>query len=251
MVAGSDKKHTGQGGRRMSRPQPTDADRDESPNAGRSAVRILVADDHEIVRRGLRGLLEAEGYQVVGEAGDGNEAVDLSGRLTPDIVILDITMPRLNGLEAARRIKALSPSTEILILSMHCSEQMVEQVLKSGARGYILKSDAAKSLIIAVDALRAHRPYFTGEVSRQLLDAYLTERGPEPADGTSGRVLTGREQEIVQLLAEGKSNKEVASLLDLSVKTVETHRSNIMRKLELHSLSDLIHYALRNNLIVA
>lgn len=240
--------HNGKGGRRTSGVQPRDADGQESPRAGTDGVRVLVADDHEIVRRGLRGLLEAEGYEVVGEAGDGQVAVELAGRLAPDIAILDITMPRLNGLEAARRIKALSPSTEMLILSMHCSEQMVAQVLKSGARGYILKSDAANCLIMAVDALRAHRPYFTGEVSRQLLDAYVTE---PPAAGTSGRGLTGREQEIVQLLAEGKSNKEVAGILDLSVKTVETHRSNIMRKLELHSLSDLIHYALRNNLTVA
>jgi DNA-binding NarL/FixJ family response regulator len=235
----------------MSVVRQKDAARDAGAPAGGDAVRIIVADDHEVVRRGLRGLLEAQGYQVVGEASDGNEAVDLAGRLTPDIVILDITMPRLNGLEAARRIKSASPATEILILSMHCSEQTVEQVLKSGARGYILKSDAGDELVAAVKALHAHQPYFTGEVSRQLLDAYLREPVAHPGAGTSGRVLTGREQEVVQLLAEGKSNKEIAGLLNLSTKTVETHRSNIMRKLELHSLSDLIHYALRNNLIVA
>jgi DNA-binding NarL/FixJ family response regulator len=214
-------------------------------------VRVLVADDHEIVRKGVRGLLEVRGYEVVGEAADGSEAVDKVLDLAPDIAILDITMPRLSGLEAARRIGAQAPRTEILILTMHHSEQMVREVLEAGARGYILKSDAAKHLISAVEALAAHRPYFTADVSQHLLDAYLAHPEGRPHTETTDHDLTLREREVLQLLAEGKSNKEVAGLLNLSVKTVETHRSNLMRKLNLHGLSDLIHYALRNNLIVS
>ena len=214
-------------------------------------ARVLVADDHEIVRKGVRGLLEARGYDVVGEAADGSEAVEKVLDLAPDIAIIDITMPRLSGLEAARRIGAQAPRTEILILTMHHSEQMVREVLEAGARGYILKSDAAKHLIAAVEALVAHRPYFTADVSQQLLDAYLSRQEGGAQAEHSDRDLTVREREVLQLLAEGKSNKEVASLLDLSVKTVETHRSNLMRKLDLHGLGDLIHYALRNNLIVS
>ncbi len=213
-------------------------------------TRVLVADDHEIVRSGVRGLLEARGYLVVGEAADGNEAVEKAMGLSPDIAILDITMPRLNGLEATRRIRSGAPHTEVLILSMHYSEQMVHEVLKAGARGYILKSDAAKHLISAVEALSARRPYFTADVSQRLLDAYLAQPGGRAPVRPPGPDLTSRETEIVQLLAEGKGNKEIATLLGVSVKTVETHRSNVMRKLDIHSLSDLIHYALRNNLIV-
>ena len=215
------------------------------------ATRLLVADDHEMVRWGLRGVLEAGGFEVVAEASDGSEAVAKTLSLAPDVVILDITMPRLNGLAAARRIRALAPRTEVLILSMHHSDQVVREALEAGARGYILKIDAAKHLISAVEALAAHRPFFTSEVSRHLLDSYLSRSGNVSRGNRTTRDLTGREQEIIQLLAEGKSNKEVAALLGLSVKTVETHRSNIMRKLGLRGLSDLIHYALRNNLTAA
>jgi len=213
-------------------------------------TRVLIADDHEIVRSGVRGLLEARGYEVVGEAADGHAAIEETLRLSPEIAIVDITMPRLNGLEATRRIRRLAPRTEVLILSMHYSEQMVQEVLEAGARGYILKSDAAKHLISAVEALSAHRPYFTADVSQQLLDAYLANSGRRDPVDPSGRELTRREQEIIQLLAEGKSNKEVASLLNLSTRTVETHRTNLMRKLSLHGLSDVIHYAIRNKLIL-
>ena len=214
-------------------------------------LRLLVADDHELVRCGVRGMLEAGGYQVVAEASDGTEAVEKAVSLRPEIVILDITMPRLNGLEAARRIRGTVPGTEVLILSMHFSEQMVREVLEAGVRGYILKSDAAQHLLSAVEALSAHRPYFTADVSQQLLDSYLARTEPGATEASPGRALTAREQEIIQLLAEGKSNKDVAKLLNLSVKTVETHRSNLMRKLGLHGLSDLIRYALRNNLIAS
>jgi len=213
-------------------------------------LRVLIADDHEVVRCGVRGLLEAHGYTVVGEASDGLEAIEKAASLAPDVLIVDITMPRLNGLEAARRIRAVSPHTEILVLSMHQSEQMVREVLEAGVRGYVLKADATKDLVAAVEALGEHRPYFTGQVAQQLLNSFLTANRSRDDQGADSRRLTPREREIIQLLAEGRSNKEIATLIHLSVKTVETHRSNLMRKLGLHSLSDLIHYALRNNLIV-
>ena len=213
-------------------------------------IRVLIADDHEIVRCGLRNLLEVRGYTVVGEATTGLEAIERVKALDPDIVILDITMPRLNGIEAARQLREVAPRTEILILSMHYSERVMRDVLEAGVRGYLLKADAAEHLVRAVEALAVHRPYFTAAISQHLLDEYLA-RAAAPAPSQIPGELTRREREIVQLLAEGRSNKEVATLLDLSVKTVETHRSNLMRKLGLHSLSDLIHYALRNNIIVS
>ena len=215
--------------------------------AGR--IRVLVADDHEVVRRGVRNLLEAKGYEVVGEAVDGLEALAMLQHLAPDIVVLDIGMPLLNGLDVARRIRKTAPRTEILILSMHYSEQTVRDVLETGASGYVLKSDGGAELIAAIEALAAHRPYFTSDASRQVLDGYFGQEARVSERQPSKPTLTMREREIVQLLAQGKSNKEVAALLDVSVKTVETHRSNLMRKLGLHGLSGVIHYALRNNLI--
>ena len=211
-------------------------------------ARILVADDHEVVRRGVRALLEAEpGWEVCGEAITGREAVEKAERLTPDIVILDIGMPELNGLDAARQIRKLCPNSEILILTMHESEQIVREVLAAGARGYILKSDAGRDLVVAVNALRQHKPFFASSIAGVLLDNYLksTEGHKAEVSGT----LTSREREIVQLLAEGKSNKEVAVALGISVKTAETHRTNVMRKLDLHSLSELVRYAIRNKII--
>jgi DNA-binding NarL/FixJ family response regulator len=164
-------------------------------------------------------------------------------------VVLDIAMPLLNGLDAAREIHKTAPATAVLVLTMYESEQMVRSVLAAGARGYVLKSDAAQYLIAAVESLSSGRPFFSGRASQILLDSYLTESGEPGEPKTPEAVLTSREREILQLLAEGKSNKQVASLLDLAVKTVETHRSNIMRKLDFHSLSELIHYAVRNKLI--
>lgn len=212
-------------------------------------VRILVADDHEVVRRGVRALLEGEpGWEVCDEAVTGREVVEKAKRLTPDIVILDIGMPELNGLDAARQIRKLVPSSEVLILTMHESEQTVREVLAAGARGYVLKSDAGRDLVAAVNALRRHKPFFASSVAGVVLDGYLKN-----ADGTAAAkaagLLTAREREIVQLLAEGKSNKEVAVTLGISVKTAETHRTNIMRKLDLHSLSELVRYAIRNRII--
>jgi len=213
-------------------------------------VRILVADDHEVVRRGVRGLVESRpDWIVCGEATNGREAVEQAGRLAPDVVILDIAMPELNGLEAARRIHKAAPRTEVLILTMHRSEELVRQVLAAGARGYLLKSDAGRDLLAAVDAVAGHRPFFTPRVGEQVVRGYLAGDAASPVRGRSERELTGREREIVQLLAEGKSDKEIATRLGIQTKTVETHRANIMRKLGHHGLSDLVRYAIRNRLV--
>jgi len=213
--------------------------------------RILVADDHEVVRKGLISLLQAQpDWQVCGEAADGREAVDKAQQLKPDVVILDIGMPSLNGLEATRQILKINPQARVLILTLHDSDQVVREVLNAGARGFLLKSDAARDLVAAVEALRRDKTYFTSKVATMVLEGYLKGGTPGVPITTPGRNrLTPREREIVQLLAEGKSTKEVAVALGLSVKTAETHRSNIMRKLQLHSVSDLVLYAVRNNIV--
>ncbi len=213
------------------------------------ALRILVADDHEVVRRGVRALLEGRpGWQVCEEAADGREAVAGAARSRPDVAILDIGMPGLNGFEAARQIRKVSPSTEVLILTMHESEEVIQEVLSAGARGYVLKSDAGRDLVSAVEALGNRRTFFTPGVAERILGGYLGNGAPSKPGAASP--LTGREREVIQLLAEGKGNKEVADLLDISVRTAETHRNNIMRKLDCHSLSDLVRYAIRNGIIV-
>lgn len=216
------------------------------------AFRILVADDHEVVRRGLCALLQGQpDWEVCGEAGDGREALDKTQKLKPDVVILDIGMPSLNGLEATRQILKTMPHTKVLILTLHDSDQVVREVLNAGARGFLLKSDAARDLVAAVEALRRDKTYFTSKVAAMVLEGYLKNGTPgiQPTAPQTRNRLTPREREIVQLLAEGKSTKEVAVALGLSVKTAETHRSNIMRKLELHSVSDLVLYAVRNNIV--
>ncbi|GAC1431960.1 MAG: response regulator transcription factor [Terriglobales bacterium] len=216
-----------------------------------AAFRILIADDHEVVRKGLVSLLQAQtDWQVCGEAGDGREAVEKTQQLKPDVVILDIGMPSLNGLEATRQILKSTPHAKVLILTLHDSDQVVRDVLNAGARGFLLKSDAARDLVAAVEALRRDKTYFTSKVAAMVLEGYLkggTQAAPAASLGRNR--LTPREREIVQLLAEGKSTKEVAVALGLSVKTAETHRSNIMRKLQLHSVSDLVLYAVRNNIV--
>jgi len=215
-----------------------------------SAVRILVADDHEVVRQGVRTLLEAQpDWDVCGEAADGREAVEMTKRLKPDVIILDITMPNLNGLEATRQILKADPKARVLILTMHESDQVVREVLDAGARGYVLKSDAGRNLIAAVEALWLHNSFFTSKVAEIVMSGYRKAAPPPSGGPTSPDRLTPREREVVQLLAEGKSSKEVAVALDLSVKTAETHRANIMRKLEIHSVSDLVRYAVRNKII--
>jgi DNA-binding NarL/FixJ family response regulator len=210
--------------------------------------KILIADDHEIVRRGLRAILAPQpDWEVVGEAITGRQAVEDVRRLHPNLVIMDIGMPELNGLEATRQILKEFPATEVLILTMHESEQLIREVLDTGARGYMLKSDAGKDLVAAVESLRNHKPYFTSKVSELVLTGFL-RGGPREDEPTRMR-LTPREREIVQLLAEGKSNKEVASALNISVKTAETHRSRIMAKLQLRSIGELVRYAVRNRIV--
>ena len=210
-----------------------------------TALRILIADDHAVVRAGLRTLLESHhGWEVCAEAADGRDAVEKASKLKPHVVVLDIGMPLLNGIEATRRIHKSSPEIEILILTMHESDDLVQQVVDAGARGYILKDDADRILLAAVDSLRQHKPYFSTRVSSARDSSDLS------ADASRSRSrLTPRKREILQLLAEGKSNKEVASLLGISVNTAEAHRANIMLKLDLHSVTELVHYAIRNNII--
>jgi len=216
-------------------------------------VRLLVADDHEIVRKGLRALLEAEpGWEVVAEAVNGRDAVEKTKQIKPDIAILDISMPLLNGLEAARQIVKSVEQTKVLVLTVHDSDPLIQQVLEAGARGYMLKSDAGRDLVTAVDALRRNKTFFTPKVAQMVLEGYLGKNPQGKADPEEGRFrLTNRQKEIVQLLAEGKSSKEVASALGLSVKTAETHRANIMRRLDCHSVTALVRYAIRNHIIEA
>lgn len=211
-------------------------------------LRILIADDHEVVRGGVRVLLEAQpGWEVCAEAANGRDAVAAAQRERPDIAVLDIGMPELNGLDAARQIRHALPQCEILIFTLHESEQVVREVLNVGARGYILKSDAGRDLVAAVDSLRRHKPFFAASVADIVLQG-SPQGGSAPAGQLPTR-LTPRQREIVQLLAEGKSNKEVASRLGISVKTAETHRNNIMRALDFHSMSELVRYAIREKLI--
>jgi len=212
-------------------------------------LRILLADDHEIVRRGLKELLEEQaGWTVCAEAANGREAVELAVQSRPHVAVLDFSMPELNGLEATRRIRQAVPDTEVLIFTMHESEELIREVLSTGARGYLLKSDATRQLIPAVESVSRHMPYFSGRVSAVVLDGFLKGRGSAEPVALGAERLTSREREIIQLLAEGNSNKAIATRLDLSVKTVETHRAAIMRKLELSSLADLIRFAIRNHI---
>ncbi|MEK7824669.1 MAG: response regulator transcription factor [Candidatus Eisenbacteria bacterium] len=212
-------------------------------------MRILVADDHEVVRQGLRTLLESKpGWEVCGEASDGREAIQLAAQLQPDVVVLDLAMPVLNGLEATRGVLAAAPRTEVVILTMHESEQYVRQVLEAGARAFVLKSDAGHDLLAAIEAVRQGRPFFTGKISSTVHSACL-----KSAETTRPvrSILTSREREIVQRLAEGRTARGVAAELSISPKTVEAHRSNVMRKLDLHSVSELVRYAVRNGIISA
>jgi DNA-binding NarL/FixJ family response regulator len=215
-----------------------------------NSLRILIADDHDLMRRGVKTLLESRpGWKVCGEANTGREAVAKSEELRPDIVILDLSMPDLNGLEAARRIRKSLASAEILILSMHYTDQLVRDIVESGVRGYVVKSDSDRDLVTAVEALANHKPFFSSCATEVMLSDFtagvVRPKTPAPMRDR----LTSREREIVQLLAEGNSSKEVASSLCISVKTVETHRANIMRKLQLHSVSELVRYAVRNQIV--
>jgi DNA-binding NarL/FixJ family response regulator len=215
-------------------------------------LRILVADDHDIVRRGLKNLLNTRvDWQICGEARTGREAVVLCEEHKPDIAILDISMPELNGLEATRRIRRDSPSTGILILSLHFSDQLVREVVEAGARGYVMKADTDRDLMTAVEAIANHRTFFTARAAEMMLTDLSDRVSPTDLPAMPRCRLTTREREIVQLLAEGNSSKGVAEILGISVKTAETHRANIMRKLQVHSASELVRYAIRNSIIEA
>lgn len=214
-------------------------------------VRVLIADDHEVVRLGLRAIaLEDPAFEVCGEASDGRTAVAEALRLKPDVVVLDVAMPALNGLEATRQILEALPRTEVLVLTAHDSESIVHQALRAGARGYVLKSDASAQLLAALGSVSAHKPWFTSSVSELVLAGYL-HGDQRPANSEPRTQLTRREREVLQLLAEGRSNKEVAAELKIGIKTVETHRANIMNKLALHSVADLVRYAIRNGIVAA
>jgi DNA-binding NarL/FixJ family response regulator len=215
-------------------------------------LRILVADDHDLMRRGVKALLQSHaGWEVCGEAHTGREAVAKAEELKPDVVILDISMPDLNGVDAAKRIRKGSPDTEVLILSVHYSDQLIRDILEAGVRGYIVKSDSDRDLVIAVETLANHKPFFTPRATEVMLTNFNEGKTRAEPPETMRDRLTSREREIVQLLAEGKSSKEVASSLNISVKTAETHRANIMRKLQLHTVSELVRYAVRNQIIEA
>jgi len=207
-------------------------------------IRILIADDHDVVRSGLRRTVEAQpNWQVVAEAADGKEAVEKALETKPDVAVIDYSLPLINGVDATRQIRSAQPTTEVLIFTMHDNETLIQEVLKAGARGYLLKTDASRHLIGAIETLAAHKPFFTAKVSEALLDSFLL-------DPTRERLaLTYRERGVVQLVAEGYTNKQIAGLLDISLKTVETHRHTIMRKLNLSSPAQLVRYAIRNQIV--
>jgi two-component system response regulator NreC len=212
-------------------------------------IRILLADDHTVVRKGLRLLLESQpDFQVIADAADGRETVALAERHTPDVVVMDVAMPGLNGIEAARQISAKLPHTAIVFLSMHSDEGYVLKALKSGARAYLLKDSAENDLISAVKAVREGKAFFSPAISKMLIEDYMRQMQQRAVED-SYDLLTTRERELLQLFAEGKNNKDVANLLNLSLYTVETHRSNIFQKLNLHSTAELILYAVRKGVI--
>ncbi len=207
-------------------------------------IRILIADDHEVVRSGLRKILEAQpSWEVVAEAGDGKDAITKATETKPDVAVLDYSLPLINGIEATRQIRARLPKTEVLIFTMHDNETLIQELLKAGARGYLLKSDAKRHLIGAIELLAGHKPFFTAKVSEALLDSFLARPARE------GSTLTNRERGVVQLIAEGHTNKQIANILNISLKTVETHRAAIMRKLNLSSSAGLVRYAIRNKIV--
>ena len=211
-------------------------------------LRVLLADDHEIVRRGTRTVIERRAdWQVCGEAADGRSAVTLAEKLQPDVAIIDVGMPELNGLEATRQIKRVAPHCEVLVFTGEEDGGLIHDVFAAGARSYILKSDVSNHLIAAIEALAQRKPYFTSKISEVLFARYLNPAGAP----TMPNELTPRERETVQLLAEGKSNKEVAAALGISIKTVETHRAAIMSKLRMNSFADLVRYAIRKKIVSA
>ena len=211
-------------------------------------LRILIADDHDIVRCGIRTLVERRPeWEIIGEAANGREAVDAANRLHPDVCVLDHTMPLMNGLEATRQILHNDHSAKVLILTVHESEQLIRELLEAGARGYVLKSDAGRDIMSAIESLSLGKLFFTSTVSSLVLDGFLRSTRHKGIGTVSS--LSPREREVVQLLAEGKSNKAVAGILHISIKTAETHRHHIMQKLQCASVVDLVRYAIRNHMV--
>ncbi|MGH9434661.1 MAG: response regulator [Terriglobia bacterium] len=208
-------------------------------------LRILLADDHEIVREGFRALLERQGYEIVGEASDGRAAVDLARKLKPQVAILDLSMPLLNGIDASREINRVSPQTKTILLTMHNEDQYVLEALRAGVAGYILKTKAAKDLVQAINHVSKGSTYLSPEVSQAVVEAYRSE------SRTIRQTLTARERQVLQLVAEGKTTKEIATQLGISVKTADTHRSHLMAKLDIHDTAGLVRYAIRNGVIRA
>ncbi len=211
--------------------------------------KVLIADDHEIVRAGVRNLIENGGYACCGEACDGRAAVRMASELHPDVAILDVTMPELNGIEAAKQILKACPNTKVLVFTVHDAEQVVIEIFRSGAHGYVLKSDAGRQLLEAIACVLGGKHYFSSQISEVIFDSMKTGGLARPSD--DDEKPTTRERELIQLLAEGLSNKEAADRLGISVKTVETHRAAVMRKLGLHSIGELVRYAIRNHIIEA
>ncbi|HTV60421.1 MAG TPA: response regulator transcription factor [Verrucomicrobiae bacterium] len=210
--------------------------------------RILIADDHPVMRRGIRLVLESNPWlEVCGEAMDGEDALEMAKRLQPQLVVLDLTMPKLDGLQAAPKIREALPETEVLILTMHYDDELAREVLRSGARGYVMKTDADQELLAAVERIRHHGTFFTARLADTMRDIYV--RDPSEEQVFPGTGLTPRETEIVRLVAEGKTNKEVATTLEVSIRTVESHRNHVMRKLKIASLPELVRFAIRSRLV--
>ncbi|ODS32194.1 MAG: DNA-binding response regulator [Candidatus Scalindua rubra] len=213
-------------------------------------TRVLLADDHTIVRQGLRALLDSqEDIQVVGEAEDGRQAIENVKQLVPDIVVIDITMPSLNGIEATRQIKKLNPEIMVLVLTVHINEEYIYQVFQAGASGYLLKESAVSDLVSAINVAKKGEIFLSPSISKIIVKDYMKHAVGESGDFDSLNLLTGREREILQLIAEGRTNKEIASLLKLSVKTVDVHRAHIMEKLHIHDVTGLVKYSIRKGLI--
>lgn len=207
-------------------------------------IRVILADDHELVRQGLKLLLEREGFSVVGEAANGQVAVDLASKVCPDVAVLDIGMPILNGLDAARGVQKVSPKAKTILLTRHDEEQYVTEALRAGIKGYVLKNQAATDLVGAIRQVHRGEIYLSPSISRTVAEAFLSRTGSSPDP------LTHRERQVLQLIGEGKSSKEVSNLLGISVKTVESHRTRLMRKLDIHDVASLVRYAIRHGLVI-
>ena len=217
-----------------------------------TTLRILIADDHDVMREGTRAVIERQpGWEVCGIATTGREAVEQALALEPDVVVMDMSMPELNGLDAAVQIKRRLPRTEILIFTAHETDELIREVFEAGAKGFIYKSDAHQLLVKAIQSLSEHKAFFTNKVSDVLFAEILNRSGARPHATEMSKRLSTREREIVQLLAEGRSNKEVAAALSISIRTAETHRANVLRKLSLDSLASLVRYAIRHKMIEA